>query len=128
MKVKLQHILIPEVASSLSEISKHKLPAKVWYKINSIINTANEENKKYQEFRSTLIKKYAKLDEKGELLIVNGKFNFETPENAQNFRDETSEYLSIEIETPQISLKDIENIEIEGNKILPLFGTIIENV
>lgn len=116
----------PAFIETLSKIFNANLPVKVAYRLGKIQKLLAEESERYEELRVKLVKKYAKVDEDGEF-IANELGNVQIDETKfDEFSKEMQELLNIEIDTPKISIDDLDGIDITSTELL-MIGGILED-
>lgn len=114
--------------SVLRTINDKKMPARTAYQFARIIRELDNELKNFEETRYTLIERFGKKDENGEL-IQDEKGNIEIfPEKKKDFDKESKDLLAskIHINCEQIDLNDILDNEFTPNEIGELFLFIKE--
>lgn len=102
-------------------------PAKLSYNLTKISKKIDKELVIYNSERIKLLKKYCKLDEKGELELKDQNAEFISPEHGVEFNKEHEDMLSIEFECHGIKLEDLECIkDLKGIYVTGLFPIILE--
>jgi len=111
MKIKLSQIV--NSVESLNKIVEIKLPVKVAYKVNRLINKINPELKTYNESRETLVKEYGDEQEDGSWKVVD-------PVKLNEFAIKLTELLEVEIEVEfeKIKIEDLGEALIEPKNMV----------
>jgi len=112
MKITINKLV--ESVPDLKAILATKLPIKVAYRINKLVNNQIErELKQYDEARISLVNKYGDKDEKGDLKVTD-------PEKIKEFMKELNELLAMEIEldfTP-IKVEELGDVQVEPKSLV----------
>lgn len=128
--VKLGMLVNPEFQRVLKEIviSAKPVKAKAAYAISKILSKVQKENDRYQEARTTLINKYCKKDEAGNLIVDDEKnAAFLSDEAQQEFAKEIIELQQVDVAVSTINLNDIEAYEIKPMDMMQIQDIITES-
>ncbi len=112
----------------LSNLAEKELPIKAAYKISKIIKALSDESTFYEEAKKKLIRRYAKKDEAGEVVVEDGRCYFEG-DNLASFNKEYLELNLVEMVLPSISLtlEDFKDVKVSASELLCLEGFIEED-
>ena len=123
---------------SLNKIANMSLPIKTSYKISYIKDKVDRHTRQGREIFHNVAKKYAELDEKGNLVPetdprtnnpIPGSFKFKSDEAGKEFRKEEKEFMAIEHTIPKhkLSVDELGATELTANDISvlkPLFSDL----
>ena len=102
-----------------------KMSAKTAYQVSKVVQKVKKEAKDFHAAKDVCAKKYAKTDEKGEVILDKEKYIFEEKEKEESFKSEMKKLGEVEIELPKISLKEL----IESGAVLqPMYLEVLEPV
>jgi len=104
--MKLSQIINPNLKTLLEKIVKCQMPIASAWRIKGVVREVNDNTLKYKEMHSDLIKKYAKKDESGELVVTDGRVSVD-PANMDLFSAELNELLSMEFEFKKLTFTDL---------------------
>lgn len=118
------------VTNLLNRIFAANLPVKTAYKLSKIQKAIGVEAERYHSLRIGVVKKYAEVDEKGEL-IVNETGNAKiSDENVPLLIAELDELHNLDVDMPDliISIDDLEKVELSASdlSLLDMLGIISE--
>lgn len=111
IKVKISELI--NCTESLQKLANTSLKAKLAWQVARMLKTADLEIQIFNDTRLSLIKKYAELDENGEI-ITDEKGNCKIgTENVSTFTNELNELLDtvIEMNVNKISIDDLDNMD-----------------
>lgn len=111
MKIKYNDILNAD--EPLSLISKEKVTIKEAVGISRIVKALRSEFEIYQEHRRELLDKYGEL-------VEDGRFKFNSDEDAINFNKEFTELLNYEVELDIEPVKLISEIQINAETYMAI--------
>ncbi len=127
VKVKLGVVASPGFSAALRKMVEGNLPVRTAFKLKGVIKCVNDELAKYEEVRTSLLKKYGKKKEGGELeLGDNNQVQFE-PDQMQAFVKEFDELLATEVELPTIAVSELgEKLEISTSDLMAVESIVTE--
>lgn len=101
----------------------------MWFLIGSNINKLKKDVERIGEDFKLITKKFCTLNEQGELVIVENKYKFATPELEEEFNKASKEFDTIETTEVTFNTKEITD-ELMKEKlfpalIAPLLGKIL---
>lgn len=105
----------------LQKLSTAEVKARVAFNISKLLRASEAEISNFNETRLSLIKKYAKKDESGEIIMDNESNVTIEPDNIEVFNKELRELIAttVELNASKINLDDL-NINITPNEMLLL--------
>lgn len=105
--MKLSKIIDPRFMPALRKLLPETLPLKTAFKLKGIVKKVDEAIENYEDLRKVALKKYAILDEKGELVVDDkGNAQFEDGQ-LQKFVKELEGLVNVEIDFPKVKLEDL---------------------
>ena len=111
IKVKISELI--NSTEALQKLANTKLKAKLAWQVARLLKTADLEIQIFNDTRMNLIKKYADVDEDGEI-ITDEKGNCKiSADNVTQFNTELSELLDtvIEMNVSKVSIDDLDNAD-----------------
>lgn len=111
MKIKL--IEVEKTVKELNQISSKRLPVLVSYAIRKNCNILTEELKDVSEVRCSILENYAKKDGDGNVVIEDGKYQFENTKLQETALEEVSKLYDKEadIQVTTISLEELKAVD-----------------
>lgn len=124
MKIELGRVINSQqtIQEIYQQMTEKKVKAKLAWRFMSIVKEMEEPNKRFNDLRNDLIKKYGKeTEDRGFSIEPN-------TEEFSKFIEELNDLASEEIELniKKISIDDIEDIEIEIDKLMSIQWIIEE--
>jgi len=125
--MKLSSIVNSKFSNSFEKLLKAELPVLAAYKLKKITSIVQDEQKKFEELRQELVKKFAKKNKKGEICKnADGIYSVDK-EKTSDFLKELESLLQVEVEVPKIKILDLgENIKISAEQVMALDGILEE--
>lgn len=109
-----------EFTDVLVKLFKTEVPVKTAYKLGKIQKLLAEENARYDELRQEIVKKYGEKDDKGELKVDElGNIRIEE-KSTEKFMNEMRDLISIEFDTPKVSMNDLGELQLSSTELLML--------
>lgn len=111
MKIKL--IELEKTVKELNQISSKRLPVSVSYAIRKNCNILIEELKDVSEVRCSILENYAKKDSDGNVVIEDGKYQFENTKLQETALEEVNKLYDKEadIHVTTISLEELKAVD-----------------
>ena len=111
MKIKL--IEVEKTVKELNQISSKWLPVLVSYAIRKNCNILTEELKDVSEVRCSILENYAKKDGDGNVVIEDGKYQFENTKLQETALEEVNKLYDKEadIQVTTISLEELKAVD-----------------
>ncbi len=111
MKIKL--IEVEKTVKELNQISSKRLPVLVSYAIRKNCNILIEELKDVSEVRCSILENYAKKDSDGNVVIEDGKYQFENTKLQETALEEVNKLYDKEadIQVTTISLEELKAVD-----------------
>lgn len=111
MKIKL--IELEKTVKELNQISSKRLPVLVSYAIRKNCNILIEELKDVSEVRCSILENYAKKDSDGNVVIEDGKYQFENTKLQETALEEVNKLYDKEadIQVTTISLEELKAVD-----------------
>lgn len=111
MKIKL--IEVEKTVKELNQISSKRLPVLVSYAIRKNCNILIEELKDVSEVRCSILENYAKKDSDGNVVIEDGKYQFENTKLQETALEEVNRLYDKEadIQVTTISLEELKAVD-----------------
>ncbi|MFQ7575004.1 MAG: hypothetical protein ACLRLD_06305 [Lachnospira sp.] len=111
MKIKL--IEVEKTVKELNQISSKRLPVLVSYAIRKNCNILTEELKDVSEVRCSILENYAKKDGDGNVVIEDGKYQFENTKLQETALEEVNKLYDKEadIQVTTISLEELKAVD-----------------
>ena len=111
MKIKL--IEVEKTVKELNQISSKRLPVLVSYAIRKNCNILIEELKDVSEVRCNILENYAKKDSDGNVVIEDGKYQFENTKLQETALEEVNRLYDKEadIQVTTISLEELKAVD-----------------
>ena len=111
MKIKL--IEVEKTVKELNQISSKRLPVLVSYAIRKNCNILTEEVKDVSEVRCSILENYAKKDGDGNVVIEDGKYQFENTKLQETALEEVNKLYDKEadIQVTTISLEELKAVD-----------------
>ena len=111
MKIKL--IEVEKTVKELNQISSKRLPVLVSYAIRKNCNILIEELKDVSEVRCSILENYAKKDSDGNVVIEDGKYQFENTKLQETALEEVNKLYDKEadIQVITISLEELKAVD-----------------
>ena len=125
--MKLNIVVSPTFSQVVDKLVKAEVPIATAYKLKSVIKTLGEEQKKFEDLRTSLIEKYAPKNKKGEI-IKNEDGGYAVAEkNREEFFKEIQELLNVEVEIPKIKVSELgSKLEMSAQDLAALEGLLEE--
>ena len=125
--MKLNIVVSPTFSQVVDKLVKAEVPIATAYKLKSVIKTLGEEQKKFEDLRTSLIEKYAPKNKKGEI-IKNEDGGYAVAEkNREEFFREIQELLNVEVEIPKIKISELgSKLEMSAQDLALLEGLLEE--
>lgn len=113
--------------SILENLKSKQVKVSVSVKMLPFLKTLREKSKEFDEIRLDLCKSFAKKDEQGQPITIEGSYAFDAEGQAQ-FNKSFSELLEQEIDFPDapIDIKDIEHLELPISHVEVLSGFLLK--
>jgi len=112
-KLKLTRKQIQECYIGCCSLGQHELT--VWEEVDKNIIALQSLVEEYEKKRKTIIEKYAKKDDKGEVMIVDGKYyDFE-----KNFEKANKLLTDLSNEELEVDIHQFDKAELKGIKLVP---------
>lgn len=111
MKIKL--IEVEKTVKELNQISSKRLPVLVSYAIRKNCNILIEELKDVSEVRCSILENYAKKDSDGNVVIEDGKYQFENTKLQETALEEVNKLYDKEadIQVTTILLEELKAVD-----------------
>lgn len=111
--------LNPNGNSAIEFLSAEKFPVKVAYKVAMLLKQVSAENETFNKLRQDVLKKYADLDDAGE--VIQQEDGSVTIKDGAAFSKEWADLLSIEVPlTHPLTIEDLGDTEVSGSVIAVL--------
>jgi hypothetical protein len=125
--MKLRELINQPFEVALRKLAQQKVPAVTAFKLAKLIKSLSEHKKLFDDTRLDLIKKYAVLDDKGEVKVdEQGNVEFSKEEDKVELQNQLEELLDQEIPVEPVKLGSLGNIEIDAATMFNLGGLIEE--
>lgn len=95
---------------------KKDLSPRLAYKAKTLNDYLIDQNKKFNDLRTAIIKKYGTKDDKGDLLVKEGNIEFK-PETLDDVNREFAELTQLDLEPGVPSRLKVEELEKDGVKL-----------
>lgn len=125
--MKLSIVISPVFSEAVNKLIKAEVPISTAYKLKSVVKTLGEEQKKFEDLRTSLIEKYAPKNKKGEI-VKNEDGGYAVAEkNKEAFFEEIKELLNVEVELPKIKVSELgTKLEMSAQDLTVLEGLLEE--
>ncbi|NDC23725.1 MAG: hypothetical protein EBZ49_06295 [Proteobacteria bacterium] len=125
--MKLASIVNPKFTVCFDKLLKEELPILTAYKLKKITSIVESEQKKFEELRQELVKKFSKKNKKGEPHKNEGGFYSVDKDKMEDFLKELKTLLDVEVEVPKIKISDLGNeLKISAEQAIALDGILEE--
>lgn len=125
--MQLSQIMNPKFQELLNKLLTAEVPMKTAFKLRKIQKNIDEALKNYDTTRIESIKKFAELDEEGNIKAdENGNATFASSEDRIKFSKELSELLSLEVDIDKILIDDLGDTLLLSAVDVSLLEDIIE--
>lgn len=125
-KIKIKSLMAQGFMPALSNLSSQDLPMKSSYWIGKSINKINSHIKDYDAARTKSLKKYAELDENGEIITTEGdQVKFKSDDTKAAFTKELEELQDQEVDVIKVSS---EAILVAEAKIKPWVFSALDEI
>lgn len=137
MKMLLAKIVNPEFQASLEKLGRQDIPIRGMYKMRGILKLLREEVTKFEELRNELAVRYADRNDDSKSPLVEKKTDSVTgkdvlfykmdKEKVFQFSAEVGQLVKVEVEVPEVSLKDLgDEIKLNASDLLLLEFITVE--
>ena len=124
--MKIGQLLQPNLVSKLAELAKCPVEVKTAMKLATILETIQSVELNFESKRMELLKKYGKLDKKGNLKVSKDKTKYLMADQ-KGFQKEFKQLVDQEVEIPKLSLSDLEELKISAENLLILKPLLMED-
>jgi len=132
--MKIQLGQIGSIIAALNNVGNLDLPVKISYWFARTAKELQREAEPFEEQRLALLKKYAKLNEEGNLAFVENKATkqreaeFASPENREAFEEKFEELVQeeVEIKMDPLSIETLGDIDIKPAVMVGLLPLLKE--
>ena len=107
--------------SIFTKILQHEFTGKQSFMISRVLRALNSETESFNNTREEILKRYAELDEAGEMIVHEGNVKIRENEMAA-FQEEINEllYANLELNIKPIPLEWLDNLKLTPQEMLIL--------
>ena len=109
--IKFSAITAPHFQMAIQKMSQVELPMRTAYWLKRSIDKISKHLEDFEKLRIERLKKFAKLDDKGELVTIDGKADFKSLEDNEAFEKEIAELREQEIDVIKLSAEMITDCD-----------------
>lgn len=125
--MKFKDFVNPNFMPAFEKLATADLPVRVAYSISKTQKIIQEEFAKFNEMRAAIIKKWAEVDESGNVKLTEDRQGVIFPqENVEKFTEDFNELLDIEFTVALLKIDDLEKASLTANDLLALESLIAE--
>lgn len=112
---------IISASSIFTKILKHEFTGKQSFMISRILRALNTETESFNKTREEVLKKYAELDDMGEMIVENSSVKIREGE-MEAFQNEINEllYADLEVDIKPIPIEWLDNVKLTPQETLIL--------
>jgi len=120
--MKLAKAISPKFKELMIKLINAEVPMKTAVKIKKVSEFLDEKLTNYETARVDLIKKYADLDENGDIIVdSDNNATFSSQESRIEFAKELSELVSVDLEIKKIPIEELgDNISLSTTDLIIL--------
>lgn len=122
IKLKMAELL--QMGASVALLANTRVPAKTAYSISKFVKKTNEELTEYEKVRIDCLKKYAELDEEGNVKVdESNNALFISDENKTSYIKEMDDFATsteIEFDIDPIDINLLATVQLSANDLLAL--------
>lgn len=127
--MKLSQLMNPQFKATFNKLMTAKLPAAGLWKVKRIGKWIDKESKTLDESRIDILKKYAKLDDNGELVVDDkGQVEWKEEGSFEGFQKEFNDFLintDLEVKA-KFHFEEIDKAELTAVDLIALDDLIVE--
>lgn len=112
---------IISASSIFTKILKHEFTGKQSFMISRVLRALNTETESFNKTREEVLKKYAELDDMGEMIVENSSVKIREGE-MEAFQNEINEllYADLEVDIKPIPIEWLDNVKLTPQETLIL--------
>lgn len=124
-KLNLGKVSSTTFTAAMQALLAEKLPIRTAFKVKTLVNTFNEELKKFSELRKAIIERHCKKQDDGTpVLDEEQNYSFE-PEAVKALTSEMNELSTIELEFNAIKIDELGHISLTTQQLFDL-GDVLD--
>ena len=123
--MRLEKIVDSNFSAAMTRLVTNNIPIKAAFKLRKIVTRVDEELSRYHETRKEYLKKYAELDDDGNLVPNEAGGAKLTDENSEAFLVELNELLQLEVDVGTVSIDELGDISMTTMDLIHLDGVVV---